>query len=392
MSRLNFATLLAGMGFVAMSVGLAGYAWIVSRFDALGGVQILKDGPGSLADVLNVSYGLPLTLVGAIIGFFITSLGVLITTRQGDVELLKFTQESLSSSITDYSEIVRCISRLAAVGNISLEITEKILAQISLSGGSLEDLSNEIVRTLSKPENAKLRALWQDIDASLQLAMRDVEACLRRIASDPYATAFQTLQLDKIDVDRRPLKFIEGLGIRNPYVNDSMLSENMHALADNLIEFASNTSLIHYVGSYLNTPNVVSTEDHLGYALLGVYCELSTPKRSRKGLIYGYTINFGKAWLLTLIALIPDRPVIEAFFKKLLRERGVIVLRFLELAGPSRDLFGSPYTFRNALKSLKQPESLVIVRLEDGRNEFYDRNEHGDIPTRGYVWEQAQRG
>jgi hypothetical protein len=378
---------LGGVVILVLSAGAFGVLWFGGQFHELPGMRLDSVTPGNRAEIINVVYGLPLTLVGALIGIVVTSLGVLLTTRQGDVELLKFARSTLTPTIRNYSELVECIGRLAVVGNASLALADELVPKVELRGSSLREILEDIDATLARPENDQLRLLAQAIDTELRSTALSVGACLRSIAQDPYSESFQRLQLELLPRDRRPLNFLRGLGVANPLVNDQVLSENMHALADNLIEYGSNTGLIHYLAAYALTPSQIDTQDHLGHALLSRYCELKRPLKSKGNVIYGYTLNIGSAWLLTLIAFIPTRQVIEKVFDQLLRERGEIVTRFLKIAGPDRDLFGSPFTFGSALDALKHPERLVIVRLEGGETEYYDPRRHGEIPRRGYVWE-----
>lgn len=392
MSRLSSFLLFAGLAIFAMGSGYAAYIWIDSLFAGYGlsvprePVAHLPDGmlPGSLADILNVSYGLPVAVVGALTGVVVTVLGAIISTRQGDVELLKFVTESLKATSAEYTKIVAALEQLRRAGVRSFRMSEELLDELGRREDKTDNIQDAIESILKAPDRA---AEAVEMNANLTSGSKTISIALKRISSDPYAESFGERQMNKLPLNHSPLEFIKTIGFPDICIPQRLLHRGMHDISINILEYANMTEDLHYIQSYSLTPVDVTAEEMAGHTIYWIGCELNSPRKTRHGDIVAYNINLGMAWLLTVVAMIPEKPTIRDFFGDLLGSRGAIVKRYLNLAGPDRSLFGAAQVLKPFLKALKTLDRLIIVRFGDGRSEFYSRDRHGDIPKHGYVKE-----
>lgn len=345
---------------------------------------------GQVGEFFNARFGLPLTVVGAAVGTVLTGVGLLFTSRQGDVELLNFVEKRLTATTDNYGEMADRMGHLAWISNTSIDLVQELLPLLleAMDEEGVDDAWDAVEAILERPDLEELQLFVLAMAADLQATARQIGVSLREIGRDFYAEAFRARQLKEVRGAPRPLPYLAGLGLPANLLPARLLDENPHVLAENLIGYSETTRLGHFVGAYLITPNTVTAQDHLGHAILPIILTLKEPRLHRGRIIEGYTLNVGCAYLVTLAAMLPTRKIIRAVFHQLFEGRAHIAMRFLKIAGPDRALFGSPYVMASLVAQLERPERLVIVRLSGGEAEFYDPHVHGEIPRRGYEGER----
>lgn len=339
-------------------------------------------------DYFNARWGLPIALFGAIVGSIVTFFAGLLAARQGDVQILEFVESKLAPAKENYAALIEQIGRLGAVSNRAFHLSEALIEDIAEIDPEDRLVIGEQLSRLEQSDLAKhvdhlieAKALCE-VHRTVTL---EIARIFRVLSLDTYAAAIHAAHLARQQPFERPLPYVAKVMPPAARMQEDDVSENMFALADNLVTYAENTYWWHFIGAYTYTPDVLGTQDFLGHAMRPIILTLNRPI-SRNGFkITGYTFNLGAAYLLTIIAFLPEADMVRNVFKRIFRDRSGIAMRFLDIAGLDRAMLGSPYIFRNAIKHLEKPERLVLVRLVDRTTEFYDKNRHGQIPQSGYV-------
>lgn len=339
-------------------------------------------------DYFNALWGLPIAVFGAIVGSVVTFFAGLLAARQGDVQILEFVESKLAPAKENYAALIEQIGRLGAVSNRALHISEALIEDIAeIDPEDRLDIGEQLSR-LEQSDIAKHVDHLVEAKALCEVHRKvtfEIARIFRALSLDTYAAAIHAAHLARRQPFERPLPYMAKVMPPAARMQDDDVSENMFSLADNLVTYAENTHWWHFIGAYIYTPAVLGSQDFLGHAMRPIILTLNRPI-SRSGFkIKGYTFNLGAAYLLSIIAFLPEADMVRDVFKRIFRDRSEIAMRFLDIAGLDRAALGSPYIFRSAILHLEKLERLVLVRLVDGGTEFYDKNRHGQIPVSGYA-------
>lgn len=373
-----------------------------------------------VANLFNFTYGLPVAVVGAILGALATIVAGVFALRQGDVDILVFIESKTSPAISLYRQLVDAIGALNACGNDARRLGAQLYRQIENEGGPA---SSALARLLVEAPDD-----FDDIDRALDyiatledqthvnllagvfLHIREVRQSLSNVADifeaiekDFYASFFSRRQMEAerekppsqprrtpAHARQRPMSYLRS-NTPSDQVSPDQLLDDLPSLAKELRYRASTNDLFAPARASAFAPGDASTIDYLGLVLAPVFLDLRFPKRfehqGQTGTIFGYVINLGAAQLLSVAKAVPQKDTIETAFREIFPNRSRVAMNFLRKLLPERSALGPPYILGSIDPEFEDLRKLILVdELWDGQRNvvFHDPAKHGPLPQNGY--------
>jgi len=348
------------------------------------------------AALLNFQYGLPVAAVGAFVGFVASLVaayfGYLVTSRQGDVQILEFVENRVRPSINHHQALTAAIEDLLISGARGRRLAEDVLEFMRTRGPRTEHVADKGPRDVGGlDDEATIRELDRRADEfldDLTKAGARFQLALEEILVDIYSSLFCTRQLASTDQTKRPLTYLASKAPKLAKMRPHSFGETIPELADNIAGLSAATHANELFYAYDALPSDHNDVDYIGAVLLSP--EVAPPHLHRHGdrYICRFRLNMGAAYILAAAQCIPDKKIVSDVFQSIFSSRSRVTKEFIKTAIPKREALGFPRTFRSVDESFSNLNRLVIVDVLDGDQtstsyhpEFYDPTLHGEIPA-----------
>ncbi len=334
---------------------------------------------GSAGEYFNYIYGLPLAMVGAILGAIITLLASIVTRRQGDIQILEFVEKRIDRAVANYVRMIKIFEEMIQSSNrLRTTIEDLILTEIKRS--EEEDRNPHGAEDIVLPHEGDLAPYLDDITKRFHALYSEIS----NLSQDTYTAMFFKRQIETLPPSHRPLTFLKSHNPKDSHILEGDFSENMYEVVSNLSALAEITELREFIHAYVQLPPGETSIEYAGFILYPKYLVLKNPITRKGKTIEGYAFNLGAAYILTLYQYFPTRACVKSVFADIFSNRSKVMMNFLDIAAPDKYEFGAPSFFSGIDEQFESLNRLIVVLMEDGNHEFYDPKQHGSIPKSGF--------
>jgi len=336
---------------------------------------------GAVGDYFNVKFGLPAAIIGALAGVVVTYIAGLLAHRQGDVEVLRFVEDSITPALKIQTQLAQKLDQMLSISRSIWELIHKF-GEIREDADS-EDKSNKIeeIKTDVDAELSDLNELTNSISTLFENGKQNI-----------YSATI--LQRQQADLSERvsPMDLIRKILPVNSFLTrNNILNADIDNTGSRLARYSSKTSFEEALRTYMQLPNKDTDIEFLGYLLFRWYLK-PTKKLLHKGVeIQVYALNIGAVFLMSIYGLLPSKRVTLSVFKDIFGGRSDIAEKMLNVTGPDRDFVAS-IKLREAMKEqFDDFNHLITVKTVDKNDSaqwsYYDYNKHGRLPKPEEVYE-----
>ncbi|MGJ3230562.1 MAG: hypothetical protein ACFE0P_02055 [Oceanicaulis sp.] len=376
------AALLAGSAVFALLIAVFEFAAVT--FVNSGGAETL----GESGEYLNFLYGVPVALLGAVLGVFLTVLGFIFAKQQNEIEILRFVEEKTLGATKTYillrkimeRAMIQC-SQLTQVSRRATKSREE-LEQSELNTDEKRRRLDEIAQQHRKDAEKQIARLAGVLSNPAEDEPGDPNLLeiVENLATDPYTALFLREQTEARKLTS-PLRYLsEHWPLDDP---SGLLRDDFLSISDNLALVSATPTYDDWEIAYTETPINATKLDILGAMLFSAIFQLKTPRETKAGRVTGFIYNVGAAYLLGLYDMLPRKENVEAAFSRIFSDRSEAASNFLSAAGPDRTRIASPDWLLGFEPLLDKPERMIITVIEGTANQFYDGVSHGPLPTIG---------
>jgi hypothetical protein len=355
--------------------------------------------------------GVPVALLGAIVGAVASVLFATYTTSRDEVTIFRFIEETIKPLSAQIQTLILSFNRMIFHGNRLFQVAEDLASAIVDSGPveSREEFEKVIEKAINSLAVDKQSAL-KDGFSSIRTEMSVWERIYEEFALDVYGSLFARERISAVLEDKRgtaisylrsvvPTDLLDKISIgsapemstNEKRAKEQQVSDSKDAYANDFREILDRLNSVHgmpeaqhVLRAYLNLPNGLTTLEFLGAAMYSPIFTLKTPRQTnlfnRNPTVYSFMFNVGAARLLTLYQYIPERTALVRALEKIFGGRSMVARNFLEVAGPSPRNFLMLRNDDAISWQLENFDRLIVVSTSEGPA-FYDKAIHGPIPT-----------
>jgi hypothetical protein len=336
------------------------------------------DAQSSAGQYLNFIVGIPLTLLAALIGAWISYQIAQFNKSKDDFSILDFVDKVSSPVVEAQSRIIATIEVVADAATLMKEDVEAAFRKVSQTAphqSTVEKLS-VIEQELAEPIADNLARIGNSLTV---IGTQYTNLSLRM-----HSAMFLKERRKRIESTSPLVHLKRTLPDSTAYIYST---STIPSMVERLIWLHSQTTSRDLTRAYLFLPDQFTCIELSGMVLFSPYFALTTPITLHDGrIVIGYTVNVGAAFLTTLYASLPDKDDMLCSFRDLM-EVPAVAMRYLEKAGPSVHELALPNIDQAMAAILDDPNRLIVLQT---RNDafFYNPAEHGDIRR----WELKQEG
>ncbi|MFS2317788.1 hypothetical protein RMQ97_07610 [Maricaulis sp. D1M11] len=363
---------------------LAAVAWIAfsQHIDAqvltLAGEQANVEDRGAAGDFLNVKIGLPIAAIGAVAGVVITLFAGLLAYRQGDVDVMRFVEESITPALNLQSNLARQLSYTLTLSRRCWHCAHSYFDAQNLSERTAQE------RQEKEDEVARAKASFDGEFAKARTAIQGVLRSLRDADENMYASKLLREQIRGIPASRDMVRYLMDYVPEKSVLRANIYPHDLIYSINNLERFGDESDFDEALRAYAQLPVGDTDIEYLGYLLFRWYLRVDEPIPVKGGQIEVFTLNVGAALLMSLYELLPNKTVALRLFNEIFGGRSDVARRILRVAGPSREQVATQRLQDAMEEQFQNPSHLITVGIRDKNGyldwKYYDRKVHGAIP------------